>query len=91
MPIKYITDWKGSDEEIKANLLKNKEDYDEQVTQVRYLISELKGFHNSVLSYPSDALEIFKKENPTRRCKTYRYYRDGWGCIYENICCIELL
>lgn len=90
--MKYITDWKDSDKDIEYYLLKNKGEYDEQVTQVRYLISEIKSNHcNTVLSYPKDALEILKKENPTRECKTYRYYRDGWGCIYENICVIELL
>lgn len=49
--MKYITDWKDSDKDVEYYLLKNKGEYDEQVTQVRYLISEIKSNHcNTVLS-----------------------------------------
>ena len=73
---------------LNENLLKESQI---NIVTVEYILSIIKCYTSTALSYPNKCKEILSKENPKRLCKTYTFYRDGWGCVYENIYCIELL
>lgn len=89
--MKYITDSRLTDKEISVILERYKEDYEIRETTVGNVLSDMRGYSTSIRSYPSETEEILGSENPNRLCRVYTRYSDGWGCIYENIYCIELL
>lgn len=91
--MKYITDWDKTDEEVSIILQKNEKYYDINIISAENILHKVKRRSHSltILSFPSKTIEILKNEDPKRQCRVYENFNDGWGCIYENIYCIELM
>lgn len=91
--MKYITDWNKTDAETSIILQKNEKYYNIDIESVENILHYVRNpaCSSTISSYPSETEEVLKNEDPKRKCRVYRNYNDGGGCVYENVYCIELL
>ena len=91
--MKYINDWNKTDEETSIFLQKNEKYYDISITTVKNILYEVRNssYSPAIASYPSKTIELLEREDPNRQCRVYENYNSGWGCIYKNVYCIELI
>lgn len=90
-----ISSWQrqayDTDDKIREFLEKSKDDlHVMEVTVEGELWSKKHDHPNSVVSYP-DEFVVLESLHSDAKLKKYTYYRDGWGCVYENIICYEIL
>lgn len=91
--MKYINDWNKTDEETSIILQKNEKYYNISMSSVKNILHEIRNpaYISAVISYPGKTEEILRNEDPNRQCRLYEKYDDGWGCVYKNVYCIELI